>query len=93
LSSWIEQRVCGALECYANVIDSTLLLQYHVIRNKGTEPPGTGEYNKGDFKGGHFECRACGTKLYEYVFSLVLCINLRDMYLETRQKYLIMMMM
>lgn len=44
---------------------TTESVQYHVIRNKGTEPPGTGEYNKGDFAGGHFECRACGAKLYE----------------------------
>ena len=40
-------------------------MQYHVLRNKGTERPGTGEYNKGSFAGGHFECRACGSKLYE----------------------------
>eukprot|EP00892_Ulva_mutabilis_P004348 jgi/Ulvmu1/2285/UM013_0132.1 len=39
--------------------------EYHVIRNKGTEPPGTGEYNKGDFKGGYFVCRACNAKLYD----------------------------
>jgi peptide-methionine (R)-S-oxide reductase len=40
-------------------------VQYHVIRKKGTEAPGTGEYNKGSFDGGHFECRACKAKLYE----------------------------
>lgn len=39
-------------------------MQYHVLREKGTEPPNTGEYNKGDFAGGHFACRACGAKLY-----------------------------
>lgn len=39
--------------------------EYNVLRNKGTEAPGTGEYNKGDFTGGHFECRACQAKLYD----------------------------
>lgn len=39
-------------------------LQYHVIREKGTERPWTGEYNK--FKGkGTFLCAACQNPLFE----------------------------
>ena len=33
--------------------------EYYVIRQKGTERPGTGEYNKFYPKEGHFICRAC----------------------------------
>lgn len=38
--------------------------EYQVLRLKGTEPPGTGEYN--DFKAeGTFVCRGCGAPLYD----------------------------
>jgi peptide methionine sulfoxide reductase msrA/msrB len=38
--------------------------EYHVLREKGTEPPFTGKYyaNK---KKGVYSCRACGAKLFE----------------------------
>ena len=38
--------------------------EYHVIREKGTERPGTGEYDKQYPKEGYFACRACGNPLY-----------------------------
>lgn len=38
--------------------------EYYVLRQKGTERPNTGEYNK-FFAEGTFVCRACGTALYE----------------------------
>ena len=47
-----------------------MCLQFHVLREKGTEPPNTGEYNKGDFAGGHFACRGCGAKLYRCAHTL-----------------------
>jgi peptide-methionine (R)-S-oxide reductase len=37
--------------------------QFHVLREKGTEAPGTGEYNK-HFKKGFYTCAACGTELF-----------------------------
>ncbi|MEX0385616.1 peptide-methionine (R)-S-oxide reductase MsrB [Spiribacter onubensis] len=38
--------------------------QYRVTRQKGTEPPFTGEYN--DFKGdGRFHCVCCGAPLFD----------------------------
>ncbi len=38
--------------------------EYHVLRQKGTERAGTGEYDKFYPKEGHFACRACGSPLY-----------------------------
>ncbi len=38
--------------------------EYEVLRGKGTERGGTGEYNKFAPKEGHFVCRACKTPLY-----------------------------
>ena len=38
-------------------------LQYRILRQKGTEPAGSGEYNK--FKSeGDYKCAGCGTPLY-----------------------------
>ncbi|CAL8464990.1 g4525 [Coccomyxa elongata] len=37
--------------------------EYRILRQKGTEPAGSGEYNK--FKGeGDYKCAGCGTALY-----------------------------
>ncbi|PSC72670.1 methionine sulfoxide reductase B [Micractinium conductrix] len=38
--------------------------EYHVLRQKGTERPGTGEYNKLYPEDGVFACRGCGQPLY-----------------------------
>lgn len=38
--------------------------QYHVLREKGTERPGTGEYNL-HFEDGVYKCAACNTPLFE----------------------------
>ena len=38
--------------------------QFEILRNKGTERPGTGEYNKFYPKEGHFACAGCGQALY-----------------------------
>jgi peptide-methionine (R)-S-oxide reductase len=42
---------------------SLLALQYNILRNKGTEPPGSGTYNK-HFEEGVYKCAGCGTPLY-----------------------------
>eukprot|EP00891_Asterochloris_glomerata_P003933 jgi/Astpho2/3933/Aster-01113 len=37
--------------------------EYHVLRQKGTEPAGTGEYDK-FYNDGTYVCRGCGNPLY-----------------------------
>jgi peptide-methionine (R)-S-oxide reductase len=38
--------------------------QYNVCRLKGTEPPGSGKYDK-FFQKGHYNCAVCGTRLFD----------------------------
>ncbi|CAD6912990.1 hypothetical protein CF336_g2645 [Tilletia laevis] len=38
--------------------------QFHILREKGTERPGTGEYNK-VYDKGVYECAGCGNPLYK----------------------------
>ncbi|KAH9260611.1 methionine-R-sulfoxide reductase [Batrachochytrium salamandrivorans] len=38
--------------------------EFHVLREKGTEPPRVGEYDKFYPKEGYFACRGCGNPLY-----------------------------
>ncbi|MBN2275599.1 MAG: peptide-methionine (R)-S-oxide reductase MsrB [Bacteroidales bacterium] len=38
--------------------------QYAVCRLKGTEPPGSGKYNK-FFEKGYYKCVACGARLFD----------------------------
>ncbi len=38
--------------------------QYHILIEKGTEPPFSGKYNL-HFKKGHYVCAGCGEKLFE----------------------------
>jgi peptide-methionine (R)-S-oxide reductase len=42
--------------------------QYRILRQKDTEHPGTGEYNK-HFETGTYKCAGCGNELYGYVFE------------------------
>jgi hypothetical protein len=39
--------------------------EYYVLRGKGTERAGSGEYDKEYPADGHFACRACGSPLYD----------------------------
>lgn len=39
-------------------------IQFHVLREKGTEYPGTGIYNK-HYEEGTYKCAGCGTPIYE----------------------------
>ena len=39
--------------------------QYHVTRRKGTEPPGTGEYEDTETPG-TYTCVCCGQPLFEF---------------------------
>jgi len=38
--------------------------EYHILREKGTEPPGSGQYNK-HYEKGVYKCAGCGTPLYK----------------------------
>ena len=38
--------------------------EYYILRQKGTERPGTGKYNKFYPEDGHFVCAGCGKPLY-----------------------------
>ena len=38
--------------------------EYHILREKGTERPHTGEYNL-HFENGNYSCKGCGTELFE----------------------------
>ncbi|WP_408733622.1 peptide-methionine (R)-S-oxide reductase MsrB [Neptunitalea lumnitzerae] len=38
--------------------------EYRILRQKGTEYPGTGKYNL-HFEDGAYTCKGCGTKLFE----------------------------
>ena len=40
--------------------------QYRILRKKGTEYPGIGEYNK-HFQTGTYKCAGCDQELYEQV--------------------------
>lgn len=41
-----------------------LALQFRILRQKGTEPAGTGEYDK-FYEEGVYTCAGCGTPLYK----------------------------
>lgn len=41
--------------------------QYHILREKGTEPPGSGKYDK-FYEKGTYKCAGCGAPLYKYVW-------------------------
>ncbi len=58
-------------------------LQYHILRQKGTEPAGAGKYNK-VYDDGVYKCGGCGTPLYKCVALCVLCCAC--WYIESRSK-------
>ena len=41
-----------------------LIMQYQILRKKGTERPGSGEYNK-FYEDGFYKCGGCGANLYK----------------------------
>ena len=57
--------VCGAYLVLGCVLLYWLCLQYHILRQKGTEGAGTGKYNK-MHDDGVYKCGGCGTPLYKY---------------------------
>lgn len=57
---WME-RVVKSDEEWRKVLSKE---EYEVLREKGTERAGTGEYDKFAPKEGHFACRGCGAALY-----------------------------
>jgi peptide-methionine (R)-S-oxide reductase len=38
--------------------------EFHILREKGTEPPHSGKYN-GHFEDGKYRCNGCGTLLFD----------------------------
>ena len=52
---------CAPLSTAISQLDKT---SFQVLRKKGTEPAGTGEYDKFFPKEGHFVCKGCGNPLY-----------------------------
>lgn len=52
---------CPAATCLPS---RPLCVQYHILREKGTEPPGSGQYNK-FYEDGTYKCAGCGTPLYK----------------------------
>lgn len=56
----MEQTVNKSEEEWKKILSAE---QYHVLREKGTEAPGTGEYNQHSEKG-FYTCAACGTELF-----------------------------
>ena len=43
---------------------NSICLQYHILREKGTEPPGSGKYDK-FYEKGVYQCAGCGAELYK----------------------------
>jgi peptide-methionine (R)-S-oxide reductase len=48
-------------EEWRNILDSR---QYRILRQSGTEPPGSSKYDRFLPKEGHFQCGGCGLPLY-----------------------------
>jgi peptide-methionine (R)-S-oxide reductase len=57
---------CGPVAAAAAVAAAILHAQYHILREKGTEPPGSGKYNK-FYEEGIYKCAGCGQPLYKCV--------------------------
>ena len=54
------------MQTFASGIGVTLIwhLQFRILRQKGTEPAGTGKYDKFNEEG-VYACAGCGTPLYK----------------------------
>ena len=58
----------------------TTYLQFRILREKGTEAPGTGEYNKHSAQG-VYTCAGCGAPLYKSTTKFNVCrVPLRPVY-------------
>jgi len=55
------EKIQKSSEEWAKILNKQ---EFDVIRNKGTEPPRSGEYDKLYPKEGYFKCRACDFPLY-----------------------------
>ncbi len=55
-----KEQVCSLSITWTVLTDK----QFKILRQKGTEAAGTGEYNK-HFKSGVYNCAACDTPLYK----------------------------
>jgi peptide methionine sulfoxide reductase MsrB len=53
--------ILTSLKAMRNLING---VQYYILREKGTEPAGSGQYNKFD-EDGLYKCGGCGTPLYK----------------------------
>lgn len=61
---WTSTELQIVLSLKPNLLPQLSKEEYHVIREKGTERAGTGEYDKQYPTKGYFACRACQAPLY-----------------------------
>lgn len=54
--------------------------QFRILREKGTEMPGTGEYDK-KFEEGVYTCAGCGTPLYKSTTKFDVCDAFQHIFL------------